>query len=209
MAETVVNVGLDYGLIFGHFGLPVLGFNGAAIASIFAEAAGMGVVFLVIHVKGISRELQLYKHWRIDPAKSRLILVQSSPLVFQYTISIMSWVFFYILVEHHGRQDLAISNTMRNIFGLAGVFCWPFASTTNAMVSNIIGQGKEGRVTELIVKIMKLSVGFTVILAALLNLFPHLFLSVYGQDAAFTDAATPVIRILSFAMILMSFSTIW
>jgi MATE family multidrug resistance protein len=209
LAETLVNIGLDYGLIFGHFGLPALGFNGAAIASIFAEAAGMGVVFLVIHAKGISRELQLYKHWRIDLVKSRLILVQSSPLVFQYTISIMSWVFFYILIEHHGRQDLAISNTMRNIFGLAGVFCWAFASATNAMVSNIIGQGKEDRVTELIVKITKLSVGFTVILAGLLNLFPYLFLSIYGQDAAFTEAAIPVIRILSFAMILMSFSTIW
>jgi Na+-driven multidrug efflux pump len=121
----------------------------------------------------------------------------------------MSWVFFYILVEHHGRQDLAISNTMRNIFGLAGVFCWAFASTTNAMVSNIIGQGKEDRVTELIVKITKLSVSFTVILAGLLNLFPYLFLSVYGQGAAFTEAAIPVIRILSFAMVLMSFSTIW
>lgn len=209
LAETLVNIGLDYGLIFGHFGLPVLGFNGAAIASIFAEAAGMGVVFLVIHVKGISQELQLYKHWRIDLVKSRLILVQSSPLVFQYTISIMSWVFFYILVEHHGRQDLAISNTMRNIFGLAGVFCWAFANATNAMVSNIIGQGKEDRVTELIGKIAKLSVGFTVILAGLLNLFPSLFLSIYGQGATFTEAAIPVIRILSFAMILMSFSTIW
>jgi len=209
LAETLVNIGLDYGLIFGHYGLPALGFNGAAIASIVAEAAGMGVVFLVIHIKGIGRELQLYRHWTIDPAKSRLILVQSSPLVFQYTISIMSWLFFYILVEHHGRQDLAISNTMRNIFGMVGVFTWAFASTTNAMVSNIIGQGKEDRVMELIGKIMKLSVGFTVILAVLLNILPHLFLSVFGQDAAFTEAATPVIRILTIAMVLMSFSTIW
>jgi MATE family multidrug resistance protein len=209
LAETAVNVVLDYALIFGHFGLPSIGFNGAAIASIFAEAAGMLVVFGVIHVKGISGELQLYRHWGIDFAKSKLILVQSSPLVFQFGISIVAWVFFYILIEHHGRQDLAISNTMRNIFGLVGVFTWAFASTANAMVSNIIGQGKEDRVVELIGKITKLSVGFALILAVLLNLFPHLFLSVYGQDAAFTQAAIPVIRIVSLAMVLMSFSTIW
>jgi multidrug resistance protein, MATE family len=209
LAETGVNVALDYALIFGHFGLPALGFNGAAIASIFAEASGMLVVFVVIHAQGISKELQLYRHWQFDGANIRLILTQSSPLVFQFIISIAAWVFFYILVEHHGRQALAISNTMRNIFGLFGVFTWAFASATNAMVSNIIGQGMQDKVTELIRKIVKLSLGFSVIVALLLNCFPGLFLSVYGQDAAFTQAAIPVIRIVSSALILMSFSTIW
>ncbi len=169
----------------------------------------MLVVFLVIHAKGISAALQLYRHWGFDAANTRLILVQSSPLVFQYTISILSWVFFYILIEHHGRQELAISNTMRNIFGIFGVFTWAFASTANAMVSNIIGQGKQDRVVELIGKIVKLSVGFALIVAVLLNLFPQLFLSVYGQNAAFNQAAIPVIRIISTALILMSFATVW
>jgi MATE family multidrug resistance protein len=209
LAETVVNVFLDYGLIFGHFGLPALGFNGAAVASIVAEAAGMLVVFMVIHAKGVSKELQLYQHWRFDAKATRLILMQSSPLIFQYSLAILSWIFFYILVEHHGRQALAISNTMRNIFGLFGVFTWAFASTTNAMVSNIIGQGMENRVTELIHKILKLSVGFATIVAILLNLFPRAFLSVYGQDEAFVTAAIPVIRIISSALVMMSFATIW
>ena len=209
LAETVVNIFLDYSLIFGHFGLPALGFDGAAYASIAAEAAGMFVVFAVIHAKGVSRELNLYGNWVFNGATSRLILVQSSPLIFQYTISIFSWLFFYVLVEHHGRQALAISNTMRNIFGLFGVFTWAFASTTNAMVSNIIGQGLQDRVMELIGKIMKLSVSFAVIVAILLNFFPRLFLSVYGQDEAFTEAAIPVIRVVSSALVMMSFATVW
>ncbi|HEY8968398.1 MAG TPA: MATE family efflux transporter, partial [Puia sp.] len=103
----------------------------------------------------------------------------------------------------------AISNTMRNIFGLFGVFTWAFASTTNAVVSNIIGQKMEDRVLELIKKILQLSVGFAVIVALLLNIFPELFLSVYGQDTAFTAAAIPVIRVVSSALVMMSFATIW
>jgi MATE family, multidrug efflux pump len=209
LAETVVNIGLDYGLIFGHFGLPAMGFNGAAVSSIFAEAAGMIVVFLVISAKGISRELQLYRHWGVDAANIRLILVQSSPLIFQFIISIGAWVFFYILVEHHGRVALAISNTMRNIFGLFGVFTWAFASATNAMVSNVIGQGLQDRVIELIHKIVRLSLTFSVLTAIALNCFPEIFLSVYGQDADFTRQAIPVIRIVSTALVLMSFSTVW
>ena len=209
LAETIVNITLDYGLIFGHLGLPALGFNGAAWSSIIAEASGMIVVFAVIHAKGISKELQLYKHWIVDRANARLIIIQSAPLVFQYIVSIVAWVFFYILVEHHGRQALAISNAMRNIFGLFGVFTWAFASTTNAMVSNIIGQGMEDRVIHLIKKIVKLSVIITLVIFALLNLFPGLFLSIYGQDPEFTQAAIPVLRVVSSAIVLMSFSVVW
>ncbi|HLZ87491.1 MAG TPA: MATE family efflux transporter, partial [Puia sp.] len=71
LAETIVNIALDYGLIFGHFGLPAIGFNGAAYSSIIAEASGMIVVFAVIQAKGISKELQLYKHWVVDRANTR------------------------------------------------------------------------------------------------------------------------------------------
>ena len=191
LAETIVNITLDYGLIFGHLGLPALGFNGAAYASILAEATGMLVVFGVIHVTGISRKLQLYKHWGFQASSFRLILVQSTPLILQYSISIICWIFFYILVEHHGRLDLAVSNTMRNIFGIFGVFTWAFASTTNAMVSNIIGQGKEDKVMELIWKIVKLSVCIVTLLCLLLNLFPGAVLSIYGQDAAFSGQPSP------------------
>jgi Na+-driven multidrug efflux pump len=42
-----------------------------------------------------------------------------------------------------------------------------------------------------------------------LNLFPRAFLSIYGQDAAFTAAAIPVLRVVSIALIMMSFSVIW
>jgi Na+-driven multidrug efflux pump len=77
------------------------------------------------------------------------------------------------------------------------------------MVSNIIGQGMEDKVLVLIRKIVKLSLGFSVIVAVALNCFPGVFLSVYGQDPAFTEAAIPVIRIVSSALVLMSFSTVW
>ena len=209
LAETVVNITLDYGLIYGHFGLPALGFDGAAVASIIAELAGVLVVFGVINAKGIGKQLQLYTHFRFDAKNSRLILVQSAPLIFQYAISIISWIFFYILVEHHGRRDLAISNTMRNIFGLFGAFTWAIASTTNAMVSNVIGQGKKERVNVLIRKIVRLSLCFSAIVALLLNLFPRAFLAIYGQDESFIEAAMPIVRMVSSALILMSFSTIW
>ncbi|HLX90589.1 MAG TPA: MATE family efflux transporter [Puia sp.] len=209
IAEASVNVLLDYGLIFGHFGLPKMGFNGAAISSICAESSGLFVIFAVISAKGISKKLQLFRHFEFDARNTSLIIKQSSPLVFQFAISIVTWEFFYILIEHHGQQALAISNTMRNIFGIFGSFIWAFAATTSTMVSNVIGQGKKDKVLELINRIVKLSFGLTVIYAILLNLIPRVFLEIYGQDNDFVTQAVPVVRVISIAMLMMSFATIW
>ena len=143
--------------IYGKFGLPNLGFNGAAYASIISEFAGLAVLFVLIHVKGISKQFQLFKYWAFDWSNIKLILTISSPIVLQYAISIISWEFFYILIEHRGEQALAVSNAMRNIFGFFGSFTWAFAATANTMVSNIIGQGLQDEVIPLINKIVNVT----------------------------------------------------
>ncbi len=207
--EAITNVFFDYSLIYGKFGMPALGFNGAAYASIISEFCGLSVIFIVIRFNGLTKQLHLFKNWAYDKANTKLILQQSYPLILQHTISIMSWEFFYILIEHHGERDLAISNTMRNIFGFFGCFTWAFAATANTMVSNVIGQGLQHKVWELINKIMYWSVGFALMVCIFLNIFPHLFLSIYGQGEDFIISAIPVLRIVSTALVLMSISVVW
>jgi Na+-driven multidrug efflux pump len=124
-------------------------------------------------------------------------------------ISIISWEFFYILIEHRGEQSLAVSNSMRNIFGFFGSFTWAFAATSSTMVSNIIGQNLQDKVIPLIVKIMKWSLGFAVMVFILLNVFAHQFLSIYGQGEEFMQEAIPVLRVVSVALLFMSIATVW
>jgi len=209
LAETITNIVLDYALIKGRLGFPQMGFNGAAISSIIAEGVGFLTVFLMMRAKGISKKLQLHNDFSYQPANTKLILVQSSPLMLQFMISVTSWEFFYILIEHHGERDLAISNTMRNIFGLFGCVSWSFAATSNTMVSNIIGQGLQHRVKELIIKIMTLSLSFAAIIFIILNISDGFLLKVYGQGDDFIKAAVPVVRVVSAALVLMSVSTVW
>lgn len=209
LAEAVANVVFDYGLIFGRFGLPHLGFDGAAWASVVAEFIGMFVIFLVIRARGISRQFALFSGFRPDAHYLKLIATISGPLAFQHAISIVSWFFFYVLVEHHGQTSLAVSNTMRNIFGFFGSFIWAFASTTNTMVSNVIGQGRKEEVMGLIRRIMLLSFSVAVVVCLLLNLFPRTFFAIYGQDEAFMALGIPVLRVVAAAVLLMSVGTVW
>jgi len=209
LAETISNEVLDYALIFGNLGFPALGFNGAAYASICAEAIGMLTVLGIIRVNGLDKRFGLFKDMRLHGRELRSLLTQSSPLILQYAISIISWEYFFVLVSHHGRQALDISQFMRLIIGFLGVFIWSFASTTNTMVSNVIGQGRNEEVIPLTRKITLTSLSFSLTLSIPLLLFPDFFLMQVQDLPSFVEQGRPVLRVVATAMVMMSFSTIW
>lgn len=211
LAETIANVFFDYTLIFGKLGFPEMGFNGAAVASIIAEFTGMIVIFWVISKKGIAQKFSLFNKLKFDKGTARLVTKISGPLAFQHSTSVLAWFFFYMLVARNASQTaLAISTAMRTVFGFFGTCFWALAATTNSMVSNVIGQGKRDEVIHLVWKISKLSLGLAVIVCAVLNFFPGVYLSLFRpNDFAFVDEGTPVLRLIGFVTLFLSLGTVW
>ncbi len=209
IAEALVNIVLDYVLIFGHFGFPKMGFNGAAIASVIAEAAGCVVVFVVLYKTGLQRRYALLQQFGYDKARSKEIIKFAAPLLLQYVLSVTTWLIFFILIEDKGISAKAISNTMRNVFGLVGVFVWAFAATSNAMVSNLMGQQREDLVITAITKIMVLSITCCTLMCLLVNIFPGAFFAMFGQDKEFIVQAIPVLRMVTVGLLVMSIGNIW
>jgi len=209
-AETVTNIFFDYSLITGAFGFPKMGFDGAALASVIAEFTGLIVIYALMNNRGISRQLHLFSGIYINKEEIKLILSQSAPLILQFAISLTSWEFFYILIERNNSiTDLAISNSMRNVFGLFGCFGWSFAAASNAMVSNVIGQGLQEEVLPLIRRIVRLGVLMALTVCVILNAIPHLFFSIYGQSESFIEGAIPVLHVVSIALVMQPIAAIW
>lgn len=209
IGEALINIFFDYVLIYGALSFPQLGFNGAAVASVIAEMSGLAIVYIVIFKQGLIKKFKLLTDLSYHKTASRSVLQIAAPLVGQFAISLITWLVFFILLENYGERAKAISNAMRNVFGFMGIFIWAFASTTNTMVSNLIGQGLQNKVITVINKIMLLSFTATLVMVGSLNLFPQYFLQLFGQNDAFVREAIPVIRIVSIGMMGMSIATVW
>ncbi len=209
VGQAVLNVLFDYLLIFGHFGFPAMGFHGAAVASLIAEIFACLFVYIVIVKKGLKKKYNLFTSWRQNKAIGGEIRAMSVPLIVQYMVSVTTWLIFFLLIETKGTMAKALSNTMRNVYGIAGVFVWAFAGTCNTMVGNFMGQKRQDLVLPTIYRITMWSTGLCVVLLIPLNIFPETFFRIFSKDVIFVQEAIPVVRIVSLGVIFLSVANVW
>jgi multidrug resistance protein, MATE family len=210
LIESLANIFFDYGLIFGHFGMPSLGFKGAAYASVISEIIGMLTVYLLTRWLKISKRYKIKPNYTIHLDKLKLVFTQSLPLMCQLALSCGSWWIFYLLISrNYTYEEQAVSQAMRNLFGLTGIFSWAFGSSANTIISNLIGQGRADEIFYTIRRMSILSFSGMIILFIALNLFPTAFLQLFGQDATFEMIGVGPVRVVSVALLILCVGVIW
>lgn len=201
---AVVNIVLDYGLIFGRLGLPEMGLQGAALASVIAEACAL--VYLWLYT--ISKDkVKLYGLFGLADFDKQLFgrnFKLAWPLMLQNFLGLSVWFAFFLLVEKMGEQELAISNIIRSIYIVLMIPVWGFAAAANSLTSFLIGQGREGHVFKLIWRIIIMSNGGVLFFVFLSYLFPAWIISIYTNDAALIMKSVPVLYIVNIGAMAIS-----
>jgi len=179
---AAVNIFLNYGLIFGHFGLPAMGIAGAGLASTIAEIVAFVIFVIYIFFDKNAREFHLFSLPKIDIPLIKQQLKIASPIVAQAVVGLGSWFVFFGIVENLGERQLAITNLVRMVYLGLSIPCWGFASGINTLVSNSIGQNKREEVLPVILKTAKLCLGVTLLMSLPVIFFPeHIIYPILGS----------------------------
>lgn len=205
---AIINILLNYLLVFGKFGLEPMGIAGSAIASVIAEWISLFILLFGITIKNRKKEYQLFTLKKINFSFINYMTKVSAPLVIQSVLANGAWFLFFTYIEKLGQEKLAVSNYMRSLLMFIGIPVWALGSVTNTLVSNLIGQNKWSEVQIAVKKLSVVSISLIVIQCAVLLIFPRQILNVFTIEQSQIDFAIPVLYVLSAGLILMSFTNI-
>lgn len=193
---AVVNILLDYCLIFGNLGFPEMGIGGAALASFCAEVSAFIFFTVYSYITLTKKDYGMFKIHKLESELMGRILRVATPTMIQKLFSFSVWFIFFILIEKMGETATGISSIVRSVYMILITPCFAFATTTNTVVSRIIGEGHSDQVFNTILKILKNCLLCTIPIMVLVAVFPMQIVRIYTDDINLAQLVIPSIYVI-------------
>ena len=206
---ALVNVVLDYALVFGELGLPEMGVRGAALASVIAEASSLLFFLLYTYYKVDLKKYGLNRFGQFDLSMVLRILRISCFTMVQYFLAMAIWFVFFMALERLGQRQLAVANIVRSVFVVLLIPVQALSTTANTLVSNLIGAGGSSGVVTLLHKISRMSFLIMVVCVGLCVAFPGSILSVYTNEEALLVESVSALYVVCGAMLIASLANVY
>ncbi|WP_304233301.1 MATE family efflux transporter [Phocaeicola plebeius] len=206
---SLVNVVLDYALVFGELGLPEMGVRGAALASVIAEASSLLFFLLYTYYKVDLKKYGLNRFGQFDLSMVLRILRISCFTMVQYFLAMAIWFVFFMALERLGQRQLAVANIVRSVYVVLLIPVQALSTTANTLVSNLIGAGGSSGVVTLLHKISRMSFLIMVVCVGLCVAFPGSILSVYTNEEALLVESVSALYVVCGAMLIASLANVY
>jgi len=205
---AVTNIALDYALVFGHFGFPALGIEGAAIGSLGAEIATCLFLTGYVILRVDCARYGIFRFARWNGATIGLLARLSWPIALEALLEGARWLVFFLIIERISPFALAESNLVYACFEVFLIPTGGFAETACSMVSNWVGQGRT-RFGSLVREVTAASYFITLPMALLALLFPGAVLSLLDIEGALKGGGEASLRVVSLAMLIVIPAEMW
>ncbi len=197
IVALLINLGLNYILIYGKFGFPVLGVRGAAIATIVSRfvQALIVIAWSHSHLKRVPYFDGVYKTLLVPGNLIRRVMVLAFPLLMNETLWSSAVATQTALYSTRGLAAIAalnINSTIANVFNI--VFL-ALGDSVAIIVGQQLGAGKieEGKQTAYRIILCSVSVCF--VMGTLMFLTAPFFPRVYNTSDEVRSIASSMIRI--------------
>ena len=181
MVVNVLNIIGNYTLIFGKFGMPALGVEGAAISTSICRLVSVVILFVVLfkkHIPSFPKELFTPFPW--GELKNLLkIGIPSAGEHISYSLSQIVITYFINIISN---QALATRSYVTNIVMFTFIFAISIAQGGAILIGHLVGMKKIQAAYTIGKRIMRMGVTMSVSLSLLTAIFGKQILSMLTSD---------------------------
>ena len=198
---AVSNIILDPVFIYG-FGL---GVKGAAIATVLSQ--GFSAIWVLCFLTGKKSELTLqFRGFRPDwGCIGRIGALGTSSFVMSFTDSLVQVACNATLRTFGGDLYISVMTVINSVRQIAQTPVMALTDGASPVISYNYGAQNAPRVRRSIRFMTQLGFLYTMLIWALVSLFPAFFISIFNHDAELLAAAVPSLHIYFFGFVMMAF----
>ncbi len=197
-ASLLINLTLNYLLIFGNFGFPALGVRGAAISTVAARFAEFLIICAYVFFKDKKLEMKAKDILSFDKKILFDFFRYGTPIILGqlvWSVNILSSAAIMGRMNSEGIVTaLSIANALNN---LAYVVMNGFAGAVGIITGKTVGEGKEKLMREYAKTVQILFLGLGILTGGLLLILRIPFISIYNVTDAALKEASRLILVLS------------
>ncbi|WP_251861630.1 MATE family efflux transporter [Clostridium sp. Marseille-Q2269] len=193
---NIVNLTLDYGLIFGKLGFPELGITGAAIATSIANVSGFlfGLYYLFTKSK-IKPNIKYIK--KIDINRLKYLIRLSIPSSMQEASLNLSRLINTFMIMHLGTVAFAANQITVTVESISFMPGWGFAVAATTLTGHKIGEKNIEKAKEYSYTCAWLGILIMGIIGLLFLIFPTSIIKLF-----ITNSETEVIKLGSICLMI-------
>ena len=202
MVAIGINLGLNYVLIFGKLGMPMLGAAGAAIATVISRYAEAAIVILYTHRNAAKNVFAkgLYRSLRIPKALLFAIMKKTVPLLTNEVLWALGMSMLAQCYSIHGYSVMSANSICQTIFTVFSITFAALGTAVGILIGQRLGASDTEGALDTFRKLSVFCIFVCLFVGGAMVLTAPLFPMLYKTDAEVNALATLFIRIVGFTI---------
>jgi len=180
--SLLVNITLNYLLIFGNYSFPQLGIEGAAIATTIARTVECLIIFISVYAKKSILAIKPREYFAWDPSIARAFSYTAGAVIVNDIVWALGQTTYSVIYGRISTPALAAINIENSIERLAYVGIIGFSSAAAVMIGQKIGEGREDLAYEYGMRFYKLALVLSITTSGIIFIFSKNLIGLYKVD---------------------------